>query len=65
MGFYLVIEDVWKKKIIEAYGRSCLEEIEKNVLNFNHKIVKDMIDDINNKCLSLTNTENKYQFKRK
>ena len=33
----LLIKDLWKEKIIDAYGRSWLEEIEDDVLSFAQK----------------------------
>ena len=56
---------MWKEKIIEAYGRSWIKEIEKNVLDFTNKMAKEMIDHNKNECPSLTNTDKKDQLKEK
>ena len=37
---YLVINDMWKEKIFDAYNRSWLEEIDDDVLDFTHKTSK-------------------------
>ena len=59
----ITIKDVQKMKIIQAYKRLWLEQIEDDVINFTQNMEKQMLDHIKNKCLSLTNTEKKYQLK--
>ena len=51
---YLGIKDVWRGEILEAYNRSWLDEIKDEVIDFTHKLAKDMLDHIKKQRLSIT-----------
>ena len=54
---------MWKEKIFKAYNRSWLEEINNKEIDFMHKTVKKMLNNINKQLPSLTNKYKEDQLK--
>ena len=48
---YIRIKDAWREKILEAYGRLWIKEIEEKVLDFIYNTAKDIFDHINKECM--------------
>ena len=60
---YLGVEDSTKAKILATYDSEWLAEFEYDILDFMPVTAFDMVDHLKDKCLKLTNTENKERLK--